>query len=39
MKITKDTLQMHQKDCDKCCGTGTIHDAGIYELIKRWRGA
>ncbi len=37
MSITNHTLQMHQKDCDKCCGTGTIHDAGIYELIKRWR--
>lgn len=37
MSITNHTLQMHQKDCDKCCGTGIIHDAGIYELIKRWR--
>ncbi len=37
--ITERTIELHQKDCDKCCGTGKIHDGGIRELIRRWRSS
>lgn len=35
--MNKPTIEMHERDCDKCCGSGKVLDAGVYELIRRWR--
>lgn len=37
MAITTETIKLHERPCDKCCGSGVVFDGGIHELIRHWR--